>query len=420
MMKYTSRGFRALMYGCCIASLAVGADNAAFAATGNASGMTVAPLADDFGGRVPAGSGPTAGLTAGPGAGQRQYRDGTVLAYLIELARKQDRPCPSGVTPPAPPALTFSEPLCRVAEAVAKGEDVRAAMAGQGLYATRWRTFSAGDSPAPVVANSLREKHCEALLEPQTHIGVVHGPAGWSVVMAELTARPSVEEGAAASLEGSTAEPGAAGAAAGSGIIPAAAAAAPASAPVPAIANSPAAGGATAPLPGEAEVPGLVAQPSEPDKVPGDVEQEARKLFMRINAQREKGGSCLGRAASPVPPLAFDPVLQSAAELAATEMAAKGVTDRTRGTSGAIAGTGAYTGGQVTELTAKTGASASASAIVDIWMLNPNDCGVLFSPLFTDAGVAHIGGNWVVLLGAKGKGVPSPEPGQPGYAAPSR
>lgn len=417
VMKYPARGFRALIYGCCVLALAVGAGDAAFAA----SGMTVAPLADDFGGQT--SNVPSAGpgtvqapatpsgdaLAADPAGNQRRLRDGTVLAYLIELARKQDRPCPSGVTPPAPPSLIYSEPLCRVAEAAAEGGDVRAAMGAQGLYAARWRTFSASDSPAQSVAISLREKHCEALLEPHTHIGVAHGPAGWSVVMAELADKPPVEEPVVPAPMPTGGAPAAAATASAS--VAAVPGASPDGGAAPAKTDAPPATLMQALLPGEAEVPGMMAHPSGPASASAVTGQEARALFMRINEQREKGGSCLGRAMASAPPLVFDPALQAAAELAAAGLAAGDSPSGTPGTSGAIAGVEAYTGTQVTKLTAKTG--APVSAVVDIWMLNPNNCGVLLSPLFTDVGVAHADGNWVALIGAKGKGVPSPEPGQP-------
>ena len=132
------------------------------------------------------GTGPVLQLKESP-----SYKDGIIMAYLVELMRKQDKPCPSGAKPPVPPSLLFSEPLCRVAETVGKGGDFPAAYEEQGIYASRWRMFSAADQPAQQVAQRLRAEHCEALLEPHTHIGAWLGPGGWRIVLATLTNKPA-------------------------------------------------------------------------------------------------------------------------------------------------------------------------------------------------------------------------------------
>lgn len=123
------------------------------------------------------------------------YKDGIIMAYLVELMRKQGKPCPSGAQPPLPPSLLFSEPLCRVAESVGKGVEFPVAYEQQGLYASRWRMFSAADQPAQQVATRLREQHCEALLEPYTHIGAWRGGNGWRIVLATLTEKPAATPG---------------------------------------------------------------------------------------------------------------------------------------------------------------------------------------------------------------------------------
>lgn len=376
--------------------------------------LDAAPLADDYGGgrapvvslpsevgsEIPADAeavrNPIAPSTAVPAA-----NDGAVMAYLIELARKQGKACPSGETPPLPPPLLFSEPLCRVAGAVAEGADPMEAIGAQGLYAARWRTFSAPDYPAQRVVSALRHSHCEALMEPHTHVGAARGANGWSIILAELTQRPPVEERASDS------------AASPEMLVPPAV--------LPATAQTPEASGATAAtgdksasLPGEGDAPLLFAkaESGERDKAAGVTGQEARALFILVNELREKGGSCLGKPAVTAPPLNFNPVLQAAAEASVVEAAAAAGFGESQRNPDRILGLEAYEGTQATKLYAVT--SATASAVLDVWMLSPDRCKTLLSPMLTDMGVAASNGHWVVILGGKGKGVPSPEP--PGAA----
>ncbi|MDR3074174.1 MAG: hypothetical protein LBV01_05570 [Deltaproteobacteria bacterium] len=362
------------------------------------SALTVTPLADDTGDTgtpggtgdrnaqggappVPAGpAGPATPAAPNPAVEQDSpsARDGLVIAYLVELARKQNRPCPSGATPPAPPSLTFSEPLCRVAGAMGGGGDMLAALTAQGLYATKWRMFSAADPSAQQVVARLREAHCEALLEPHTHIGAVRDEKGWRIVMAVLAEKPENSGEAAASAPDMPP-------ATTSGTPPA-----PPPAALPATMSD--APPATTPAAPPATTPGAPAG------------QEARALFVLLNEQRAKGGSCSGRAWPPAPALAFDPGLQENAERDAAAAAAKGSFAEVLAGMGGLAG---YAGTGIAKLTMT--AKTSPSVALDSWLLNPKYCERIFSPKFVDAGVAHTGGYWMLLLGEKGQGVPSPE-----------
>lgn len=356
-------------------------------------GLTVTPLVDDSGsgstrgvsppGPQPAASGAAGegGLPSTAGSERPSAKDGMVISYLIDLARKQSRPCPSGKTPPAPPSLTFSEPLCRVAEAMGSGKDFQAALAEQGLYAERWRMFSAAETSAQKVASSLRQMHCEELLEPHTHIGAVRDAGGWRILLAVLTDRePAAARVAAAASVPASAQSSSQLAAPSAQAQPRAN---PASAPEPTASDS-----ALAPVLAPADTAGLAGQ-------------EARTLFLLLNDLRAKGGSCLGKPKAAAPPLSFDPALQAAAESDAANAAAFGqAPDK-------IFGVESYPGTNISKLTIRAG--AHASAVLDTWLASPTRCDVLLSPRFADAGVAYDNGHWVLLLGEKSKGVPSPE-----------
>ncbi|MDL2210734.1 hypothetical protein LJC26_08025 [Desulfovibrio sp. OttesenSCG-928-O18] len=452
------------------------------AAAAEKPGLTVTPLADDFGGGntqstppvgVQSGTQPGA-MPGGPGQGTApaasagadngarsaasvaeapSAKDGMVISYLIDLARKQNKPCPSGKTPPAPPSLIFSEPLCRVADAMGGGKDFPTALAEQGLFAERWRMFSAAEPSAQKVASSLRQAHCEALLEPHTHIGAVRDANGWRIVMAVLTdkdpaavaqgeAPPAVSEGAG-KIEGTppvqsgTAAPSAAAAPAAvaapvAAAVPVSAQASPqvAAAPVPVqaqpqpaavpeparpapqavvvpvAAGAPVAAAVSAPVPAPAPAESAVA-PSEGQAAPADAAarvkgQEARALFLLLNDLRVKGGSCLGKSRTTAPPLNFDSVLQASAESDAANAAASGSFATVLGQSpDKVTGVERYAGSNVTKLTVKAG--SHASVVLDTWMVSPTRCNALLSSRFVDAGVAYDDGHWVLLLGEKGE-----------------
>ncbi len=419
-----------------------------------AQGLVVTPLEDDFGGGQspdapgavqpgpaesagPAGAGgegPTAsepGMAPGSDGAmlpvipdQPSYKDGIVMAYLVELMRKQDKACPSGAKPPVPPSLLFSEPLCRVAEAVANGAGFPEAYAEQGIYATRWRMFSAGDMPPQRIATRLRAEHCEALLEPHTHIGAWKGPQGWRILLATLAEKPPAGPDGAPAAEPSPTPPEPAAAptapvaplpqapqAAGNGAMPAPAATPGAASGTPAAASgTPAAPAATVPGPAvgrEASkaVAATAAAPAPDARVAG---REARALFQVLNDIRAKGGSCLGKPARTAPPLAFDPILQAAAEKDASEAAARGNFGLALGGAGDQGGIAKdYPGARVVKLTASSG--SPPSVVADIWMVNPSRCDAIVSSDIRDAGVAFVDGYWIVLLGQPAKGVPSPE-----------
>lgn len=268
---------------------------------------------------------------------QPSYTEGITMAYLIELMRRQGKPCPSGANPPAPPSLLFSEPLCRVAENVAKGAAFPAAFEEQGIYASHWRMFSASDQSAQTVATRLRAEHCEALMEPYTHIGAWRGPVGWRIVLGTLTSKPAAN---------------------------------PAVNP-------------------DATPPGA-----------GDAGQEARAIFSLMNDIRAKGGSCLGQPLRTAPPLAFNAALQAEAEKEAAAAASRGGFGVGSDASPDMpSGTKHSSGSKVIRLTAAS--RSPASAVVDAWMVNPTRCAALLSPDYLDAGAAYVDGYWVVLMGRR-------------------
>lgn len=341
-----------------------------------------------------------------PFSEQPSYKDGITMAYLVELMRKQDKPCPSGTRPPVPPSLLFSEPLCRVAESVDKGAEFPAAYEEQGIYAARWRMFSASDLPAQTVATRLRAEHCEALFEPYTHIGAWRGPSGWRIVLATLTDKP--QTGPALDPAAIPAVPGASGeapaSAAPGGQAPASAAPALSSLEsIPAPVPVPDTGGAE-------PFPALSVPPSAPEPGPARPEggQEARALFSLINDLRVKGGSCLGRGRVTAPPLAFNAALQTAAEKSAAGAAAAGSFGTLHGAlPDQTAEMSDYHAAKVSKLTAAS--RAPVSAVLDVWMVSPERCDALLSSDFTDAGAAYVDGYWVVLLGRRAEIAPDPK-----------
>lgn len=393
--------------------------------------LTVRPLADDFDGSGaqpglllpgtdPAGKAvaPRSGSDAGDASGDQApaiaggredvsgaaaSRDGMVISYLIDLARKQNRPCPSGVTPPLPPPLVFSEPLCRVAEAVDNGAEFSEALSRQGLFAQKWRMFTAAEPSAQKVAAGLLRVHCEALSEPHTHIGAVRGAGGWRIIMAVLADKPP------SPVPGTAGEaPDAAAPESAPGTTPSSAPdTAPGSAPQPPTDELSMAASAAVPVAAASAVsttPPLLADPPAA-AAPG---QEARKLFVLVNSLRAKGGACFGKQKSPAPALVFDAALQVAAEDAVAKAAARGgFSGESGGTPGKVTGMERYSGTGVTKLTLAAGPHASVA--LDTWMLVPSQCEALFAPRFADAGAAYANGHWVLLLGSKGVGVPSPE-----------
>ncbi len=138
------------------------------------------------------------------------------------------------------------------------------------------------------------------------------------------------------------------------------------------------------------------------------VGQEVRALFQVLNEIRAKGGSCIGQPARTAPPLVFNGQLQTSAERAAVEAAAKGgFEDMSTQDAKANIGARDYPASKIAKLIAVS--RSPASVVADIWMINPSRCGMLLSPDFEDIGVAFSDGYWVVLLGEKAKGVPSRE-----------
>ncbi|CAK7048837.1 MAG: hypothetical protein DELT_00948 [Desulfovibrio sp.] len=321
---------------------------------------------------------PQGSLTPGGGEG----KDALVVAYLIDLARKQNKPCPSGATLPVPPSLAFSEPLCKAAEAAARGMEPGAAITEQGLYAVKWRMFSAADAPAQRVVNGLRNAHCEALLEPYTHIGASRDSGGWRIILATITDKP--EGGETGNDPGS--EPGGQPVT-GPGIV---AGTAPAAAAGTGVAEAGA-------LPGESTANAALGGNAVPKNETAAINgQEARTLFLLLNELRAKGGVCFGKEMPPTPALVFNSELQTVAEK-----------DLQPDSGGVSPGAGGmlYRGSNMTKLTLK--ADSHASVALDVWMVSPSQCETLLSPMFTDVGAAYEGGRWMLVLGGMNAGVPS-------------
>ena len=402
------------------------------------------PSSPAFGDGSPAGNrdtGVSADATIQLSDEPPSYKDGIVMAYLVELMRKQGKPCPSGSMPQIPPSLLFSEPLCRVAEAVGGGEDFPSAFESQGLYALRWRMFSATDQPAQVVATQLRAEHCEALLEPHTHIGAWHSLEGWRIVLATLTDKPPVPPAAepqAVTPDGGAAVPESPGPSAPAQAMPIPA---PAAVPGPAPAEKklPAAPGpsleyavpTSAPrpdLPSLAEMRAESTAPSaqktpvaasslpqetffaepKPDSAPTPAmpddamfSREAQALFRLMNELRVNGGVCSGKPVQTAPPLVVHPSLQAAAEREAGEAAARGSFGIMLGVSPDIDGASVnYSGVKVSKLTGSS--RPSAPVMLDVWKVNPTRCNMLLSSEYTDVGTAYVDGYWVVLMGQRG------------------
>ena len=366
--------------------------------------LVVTPLQDDSGHGTQPGAAVEGTITDEQGAAAGSdgvirpelptppsYKDGIVMAYLVELIRKQDKPCPSGTKPLPPPSLLFSEPLCRVAESVRNGVEFPDAYAEQGIYASHWRMFSAGDLPAQQVATRLRAEHCEALHEPYTHIGAWRGSEGWRIVLATLTQKPETNPGIVpvAAVEGDPKI--------GSNFVsdaaadpPSQAVSVPPEAPISDIAPWLAA-------PASVSIPALDASG-----------REERDLFHILNDIRVNGGSCIGQPARTAPPLTFNAQLQASAGKAAGEAASRGGFEN-MSTLAAKENIGAkdYPALKIAKLVAVS--RSSASVVADTWMVNPSRCGMLLSADFEDVGVGFSDGYWVVLMGERAKGVPSPE-----------
>lgn len=443
--------------------------------------ITVAPLEDDTGGAQATPAAPSAwessktrmdftvpestdgaesgAVPSAPETRSAANRDGMVISYLIDLTRRQNKPCPSGASLPVPPSLVFSEPLCRVAEAMNEGKDFDVALSEQGAYAKRWRTFSSAEPSAQAVVAGLRRTHCEALLEPHTHIGAVRDANGWRIVLAVLGTEPFVEdkpepeatseasspdqESVASPLPLET-SPARAASASHAALAPVtdetgtnfgqndrvatqgqSGAAGPEGATAVVVVGAGAAshgaasvdkpegksavqtteapgeasrGVASAAATGEAQQPIVQAAAfgGGADNAEGKNSQEARSLLLLLNELRVKGGACLGKSQPPAAALVFDASLQSAAEKEAATAAANDGFNRA---AGKMAGAEAYRGRAAAKLTIK--AKSGASVALDAWMMSPTRCETLLAPRFADVGVAYQDGFWVLFLGER-------------------
>lgn len=319
-------------------------------------------------------------LSAAPSAQAAEAESGTVLAYLIELYRKQNKPC-GDRSMPQPPALTYSVPLREAARelALGGGRDLQAILAAQGLKASHFHTFTAGEAKAEDAMARLKADQCAALLEPYTHIGAVRENERWWVVMATLASLPAQTEANAAAPAAGNAQP-APGAAQGGAEQPTAAAAAP--------------------------------QPAAPAAKSRPVVQspDAKAISARINAIRANGVSCGGKHKAPAPTLASSPALIRAAQGHAVDMASKGYFGATSPDGVTLENrvhTEDYAWALVTELISK--GPPPASAVVDLWLSTPSQCEQIMDPAFSEMGVGMSGEYWTLILGKPTTGVESPE-----------
>lgn len=316
-------------------------------------------------------------LSAAPAAQAAEAESGTVLAYLIELYRKQNKPC-GDRSMPQPPALTYSVPLREAARelALGGGRDLQAILAAQGLKASHFHTFTVGEAKAEDAMARLKADHCVALLEPYTHIGAVKEHERWWVVMATLAPLPAQTDGNAAA---------------------------------PAVDSAQPAPGATGPA---TAAPASTPQPVAPAAKSRPVAQspDAKAIAARINAIRANGVSCGGKRKAPAPALASSSALVRAAQGHAVDMAEKGYFGATSPDGVTLENrvhTENYAWSLVTELISK--GPPPASAVVDLWLSTPSQCEQIMDPSFSEMGVGMSGEYWTLILGKPTTGVESPE-----------
>ncbi len=331
------------------------------------------------------------GASSAPSSGsafdESTPQSGTVLAYLIELTRRQNKPCPSSAALPAPPPpLIFSEPLCAVARETANGGDVAAILAAKGLRAARWRSFSAAEVSPQEAVDRLRADYCEALMADVTHIGAIREKGRWWVVMAALARSGS---------RNATIPP-----TAGAAPAPQTRSDQPAGSSVPQ-ATAPAAA-ASATLAGAAPGPG----------------REGEAMLALLNDVRAKGATCRGKAMPPARALTVSPRLEQIARKHAADMAEKKYFSTVSPTGMNLekrAMEEKYPWKAITELIAK--GPPPASAVLDLWLSSPNQCEQLMDPTLRDAGIGFQNEYWALVMGLEAAGANLPPNEEPaGYA----
>ena len=333
-------------------------------------------------------------LSAAPAAQAAEAESGTVLAYLIELYRKQNKPC-GDRTMPQPPALTYSVPLREAARELAMGggRDLQAILAAQNLKASHFHTFTAGEAKAEDAMARLKADHCVALLEPYTHIGAVRENERWWVVMATLASLPAQTDGNATAPAMNSAQPAPGASGAAQGAVP----------------GTPVLGGATGPATA-APVPAPQSAAPAAKARPVVQSPDAKAISARINAIRANGVSCGGKHKAPAPALASSPALVRAAQGHAVDMATKGYFGATSPDGVTLENrvhTENYAWSLVTELISK--GPPPASAVVDLWLSTPSQCEQIMDPSFSEMGVGMSGEYWTLILGKPTAGVPSLE-----------
>lgn len=166
------------------------------------------------------------GALAAPAARAAAYEDGTTLAYLIELFRRQNVTCPGEGGYAPPPPLSYSEALASAGEDLdrsglpfsASSGTLTASLAKTGWEANTFRILTSNEHGAQAAFAQLRDEQCRGLRENLTHIGVYRGDTRWWVILADLhpVITPSLEARREAVLEGAGQSASAAGAGQGS------------------------------------------------------------------------------------------------------------------------------------------------------------------------------------------------------------
>lgn len=306
--------------------------------------VLVTPLTED-GGRAASAPAPAPAQTAETNTRRRADKSqATVLAYLVELARRESNPCASVRKQSDLPPLAFSEPLCGVAEDVAaRRGSLVGRVTARGVAATRARALAAtGATPREALAD-LRANSCAALIEPYTHIGAVQNGSQWLIVLASLTGKP-LPDGETVHDDGA--------------------------APMPVVSTG--------------------AQPQ--DALPDSETMTDTELLLlaRLNEHRAAGGMCSGMAMPAVGKVEKQTLLQRTArdraEMRSTAMH-----------PGSKADVDAYAGNRVREFVLKT--NGDVNAVLEVWLSNPVRCEQLFDPVLKDAGIGYTDGHWVMLLG---------------------
>ena len=302
--------------------------------------------------------------------------NGKVLAYLVELFRRQNKPCSEeGQSASVLPSLTYSDRLADALRSSAQsGRNIRDVFAARQILVEKYALLYAPEPKAPDAFATLKNNACLQLMQPYTHIGAVFANNQWQVVMANMRPAPKVNNGTQA-LQAATPAPESRIAA-----------------PAPSLTMN-----KTLPAPNKPET--AAAESSPP---------EAKTLLQLINTVRAKGASCGGKEMAAAQALTERAPLHRAAQQHVEDMAAFNYFS-----SVSPSGTSMeqrlqeekYAWNFVTELIAK--GPPPISAILDLWLANPSQCSQIMEPLFSEAGIGYAEGYWGLFLAAPAEEVPA-------------